>query len=141
MLPKGLSAQRDIYRDKLKKLSLKDFIDVVAVRLLNNIDVATRDDRDQESSTTTVAVELSTELNYDDLKKINNAIKYLSGTLLLADIMAIKDVNESIDGPFTVVTTSIVVRHLESGKKLANADLVQIRTLLKQYRQRIATAA
>ena len=138
MLSSRVSQLRETWRDKLREMSLVDLIDYFGVRLMNSIDVAGRQ-RGQTSSSTVIAVDTSTELNYENLKKISNVVKYFAGQLLLADISLVKDITESHgDGPTTIVAASMTARHIEAGKTLADVNLTQVRELLAHYRRRRA---
>lgn len=92
--------------------------------------------RGQISTATLIAIDTSTELNYEDLKKTSNIIKYFAGQLILADVILTREVNEtsSVAGS-TIVAIGMVARHADVSKELSDANLTEVRSFLRHYRK------
>lgn len=132
MFQKGILDSRDVWRDDLRHLPIRSFVNEIVIRSMNNIDVAAR--RGQRMASTTVAVDTSLELNYDDLQKVNTAIKYLAGIALPAEVRVMKEVKEHQDGPHKIVVVSVLASHV-TNRELKFANLSSIRRILRKARK------
>ena len=132
MLPKSISVSRDVWRDELRNLPIGLFVNEIVIRSMNHIDMAAR--RGQRMASTTIVTEISSELTYDDLKKVNIAIRYLAGIALPAGVRVVKEVKEYQDGPFTIVIINAFASHV-TNRELKNADLRCVKRLLRKARK------
>lgn len=134
MLSKSEAEGRDNWRSNLRKQTFPELIDHFGERLMNSIDVGGR--RGQVSTETEIAIDTSSELNFDHLMLVSRLITYFAEQVILADVSLTRHVTVRDDGSFKIVTLSMVAHHVEKGKMLKDSNLTEIRSLLNHYRRR-----
>jgi len=132
-MPGQVRRQREIWRDKLRKLSLEQLIELLEIRFLNDIDVAAR--RGKDLARMPVAADTFSEFTYKEMRTVDMAIKHLADMVRSAGVTVVNDRNEVVVGPTAIITTDAVATHVGC-KKLKYADLTRVRALLRDARRR-----
>ena len=132
-MPKRIHSQRNVWRDKLRKLSAAELVEFLEIRFLNDIDVAAR--RGKVQARMPIAADTFPEFTYQDMRMVDTVIRYFTNTLLLAGVVVSNDRKEVLAGAMAVVTTDAVATSA-NGKKLKSADLTKVRALLRDARRR-----